>query len=242
MPLAVLTPRARSWACGVLTVRREEQGAGARAASSRRERRPQRLRGFEAPQVARPGPGPLEDGQLGADTGVASPGDRAAARNWVLGENPESQQLSEGSTGARMLSLGDTKEDAGASPPTATSFRKLLQPQAVLARFRSPVVRHGARFPAERVLLCFFKSYSPDTKECAFLAISHAASPLPVTRASTHFLFIDRRRAGKCHHPGPRRCPLARHSTSRALGCSRPWGGRGGGSRPGLSRTARLLP
>lgn len=131
VPLAVLTPRARSWACGVLTVRREEQGAGARAASSRRERRPQRLRGFEAPQVARPGPGPLEDGQLGADTGVASPGDRAAARNWVLGENPESQQLSEGSTGARTLSLGDTKEDAGASPPTAASFRKLLQPQAV---------------------------------------------------------------------------------------------------------------
>lgn len=209
VPLAVLTPRARSWACGVLTVRREEQGAGARAASSRRERRPQRLRGFEAPQVARPGPGPLEDGQLGADTGVASPGDRAAARNWVLGENPESQQLSEGSTGARTLSLGDTKEDAGASPPTATSFRKLLQPQAVLARFRSPVVRHGARFPAERVLPCFFKSYSPDTEECAFLAISHAASLPPVTRASTHFLFIDRRRAGKCHHPGPRRCPLA---------------------------------
>lgn len=60
------------------------------------------------------------------------------------------------------------------------------------------MVSYGVRFPAERVLSYFFKSYSPNTKECIVLAILNVAFP-HVTQAtwlllrdSTHFFFIDR--------------------------------------------------
>lgn len=80
-------------------------------------------------------------------------------------------------------------------PPASRSFRSHRQ---CWRRTRSPVVSYGVRFPAEPVLSYFFKSYSPNTKECIFLAILKVAFPHVtramwlLLRASAHFFFLDR--------------------------------------------------